>query len=84
MKAKRTCDSRVVAIALLAAGTVTGCTSLGHEQRAVPKLSRPIEAVQEFGLDSDDNELGLAVEKYLDARGIKATLLATPQVREKR
>lgn len=61
-----------------------GCTSVGHEKRAIPQIAKPIGEVMEFGFDPDDNELSVAVEKLLDARGIQVKLLSTPQVRQQR
>lgn len=60
---------------------LTGCTSLGQETRAVPKIAKSTEPIVEVGLDGDDNELSVAIEKELDARGVKVKILSTPQVR---
>jgi len=38
----------------------------------------------EVALDGDDNELSVAIEKELEARGVKVRLLSTPQVRVQR
>jgi hypothetical protein len=59
-----------------------GCTSAGNEKRAIPKIAKPIGEIVEFGFDPDDNELSVAIEKLLDARGIRVKLLSTPQVRQ--
>lgn len=61
-----------------------GCTSLGHQTRAAPQIAKPVEALVEVGFDPDDNTLSVAVEKLLDAKGIKVKLLSTPQVRQQR
>jgi hypothetical protein len=63
---------------------LVGCTSLGHQSRAVPKIAKPTERFAEIGLDGDDNELSVALEKLLDARGVKVRILSTPQVRLQR
>ena len=74
-----------LALTLVAFGLAgAGCTSMGHEKRAIPRISRPIGVVTEFGLDSDDHDLGVTLEKLLDTHGIKASLLSTPQVRAQR
>ena len=79
-------EKRLVLIAILFVGGMflSGCTSIGHEKRAVPKIEKPIGEVTEFGFDPDDNELSVAVEKMLEARGIRVKLLSTPQVRQQR
>lgn len=61
-----------------------GCTSVGHEQRAIPSIAKPIGAVAEFGFDADDNQLSVAIEKLLESRGIRVKLLSTPQVSQQR
>jgi hypothetical protein len=63
---------------------LSGCTSTGHERRSAPKIAKAVGPIAEFGFDSDDNELSVAVEKMLDARGIRAKLLSAPEVRQKR
>jgi hypothetical protein len=63
---------------------IYGCTSLGHEKREIPKIARPTGEIVEFGFDSDDNELSVAVENFLDKRNIQVKLLSTPQVRQQR
>lgn len=72
----------VLGALVVAALGLTGCTSLGHEERAKPKIAKRITAVTEFGFDGDDNELSLAVQQYLEEKGMKLTLLSTPRVRE--
>lgn len=54
---------------------LTGCTSLGQESRSTPKISQAIEPVNEFGFDSDDNELSVGIEKLLTSRGFKMRIL---------
>ena len=66
----------VVAICLI------GCTSVGNEKRAIPKIAKPVGAISEFGFDGDDNDLSIAIQKLLERRGIQVKLLSTPQVRE--
>jgi hypothetical protein len=61
---------------------VSGCTSIGQAGRAAPLIAKPVSAFSEIGFDGDDNELSIAIEKLLDARGVKARILATPEVRE--
>lgn len=63
---------------------VVGCTSMGNQTRAIPKIAKPTERILEFGFDPDDNALSIAVEKLLDARGVKVKLVSTPQVRQQR
>ena len=63
---------------------ISGCSSMGHEKRAVPKIARPIGEVSEFGFDPDNNELAVAIEKLLDSRGIKVKLVSSPKVRQQR
>ena len=74
---------RTVGILYLAA-LVCGCTSLGNATRAVPKIAKATDPIVEVGLDGDDNELSVAIEKELDAMGVKVRLLSTPQVRLQR
>lgn len=71
-------------IALVLALALAGCTSLGHQTRAVPKIAKPTGPITEFGFDGDDNELSVAIEKLLDERGVRARILSTPQVRVQR
>ena len=66
----------IVAICLI------GCTSIGNEKRAIPKIAKPIGTISEFGFDGDDNDLSIAVQKLLERRGIQVKLLSTPHVRE--
>jgi hypothetical protein len=61
-----------------------GCTSLGHQTRAVPKIAKPTERILEIGFDGDDNELSVSLEKLLDDRGVQPRILSTPQVRLQR
>lgn len=63
---------------------VWGCTSHGHAQRETPSIARPVGAISEFGFDSDDNQLSVAIENLIESRGIRLKLLSTPQVREQR
>lgn len=63
-------------------GLLCGCTSLGHESRAIPKIAKPTANIVEFGFDSDDNTLSVALERLLDRHGILVSLLSTPQVRQ--
>ena len=80
-------NERLVAliVTLIVGGLLLcGCTSVGHEKRAIPKIAKPIGEVVEFGFDPDDNDLSVAVEKLLDARGVRVKLLSTPQVRQQR
>lgn len=72
--------STVFWVATILAGCVsgqflTGCTSLGQETRATPKVSKAIEPVREFGFDSDDNELSVGIEGLLTSRGYKVKVL---------
>jgi hypothetical protein len=75
-----------ITLILFLAGVVClcGCTSIGHEKRAAPKIAREVGPITEFGFDSDDNDLSVAVEKFLDSRGIRLKLLSTPQVRQQK
>jgi len=63
---------------------VVGCTSMGNQTRAIPRIAKPTEPILEVGFDPDDNALSVAVEKLLDARGVKVKLVSTPQVRQQR
>lgn len=72
-----------IAITLLVT-LATGCTSIGHQSRAVPRIAKATPPILEVGFDPDDNELAVAVEKLLEGRGIKVRLLSTPQVRQQR
>jgi hypothetical protein len=63
---------------------LAGCTSSGHERRAVPMIAKSVGPIAEFGFDPDDNELSVGIEKLLDARGVRVKLLSTPQVRQQR
>lgn len=65
-------------------GFLAGCTSIGHETRATPKFEKLTDRIVEVGFDGDDNDLSVAVEKLLDARGVKVSILGTPQVRLQR
>lgn len=71
----------LAAVAL--ACTLGGCTSLGHQARAVPQISKPIPKITEIAIDGDDRALAVAVEKLLDARGIRAHVVAAPTVQVK-
>jgi hypothetical protein len=76
---------RILRFSALAASCVifvTGCTSLGQQGRAAPLIAKPAPALTEIGFDSDDHELGIAIEKMLDARGVKVRILSEPEVRE--
>ncbi len=75
---------RVLILSLAFSAGVAGCTSMGHEVRAVPKVERPTEPFAEIGIDGDDNELAIAIERVLEEHGVKASLLSTPQVRQTR
>jgi hypothetical protein len=66
------------------AGGIAGCTSLGQQARAIPRIAKPIDRISEIGFDGDDNELSVAIEKLLDDRGVRARILSTPQVRVQR
>lgn len=50
---------------------LANCTSLGHETRTMPKISKTIESVKEFGLDTDKNELSVGIKDLLSSRGYK-------------
>lgn len=63
---------------------LAGCTSIDHESRAVPKIEKHTAKITEIGFDGDDNDLSVAIEKFLDARGVKVRILSTPQVRLQR
>lgn len=67
-------DFQLGAFAICVAGLmlVCGCTSAGHEKRAVPQIAKSVGELAEVGFDPDDNELSVAVEKLLDARGIRS------------
>lgn len=67
---------------LLTTCFIAGCTSLGYETRAVPKIARPAEGIVEMGIDGDDNELAVAIENLLENHGVRVKILATPQVRQ--
>jgi len=77
-------DRRCGVVVALVAVLLAGCTSMGHEARAVPRIARPTERIVELGIDGDDNELAVAIERMLDDHGVKVTILSTPQVRETR
>ena len=77
-------DRRCFVVVVVVAALFAGCTSLGHETRAVPRIARPTERIVELGIDGDDHELAVALEKTLDDHGVKVTILSTPQVRETR
>ena len=66
---------------LLVTTFLVGCTSLGQQARAVPKIAKPTEHISEIGFDGDDNELSVAIEKLLDELGVRTRILSTPQVR---
>lgn len=51
----------------------SGCTSLGHAGRAVPRVAKPNAIPPLMGFDSDDNALGLAVESMLVAHRVQLT-----------
>lgn len=75
----------VLIVGLVLSGLlVAGCTSMGNQTRAIPKIAKPTEQILEFGFDPDDNALSIAIEKLLDARGVKVKLVSTPQVRQQR
>jgi len=57
-----------------------GCTSLGHQDRSVPQIAKPIPKISAIAIDGDDHALAVGVEKLLDARGIRAHVLAAPRV----
>lgn len=72
-------------IGILALCLLSGCTSLGHEARSIPKVSKPIERVEEFSLDlgsgvSETIEQGKEVSFNSDSRelgnGIKELLIS--------
>jgi hypothetical protein len=50
---------------------LAGCTSLGYETRTIPKISKEIEPVKEFGFDADRNELSIGIKNLLLSRGYK-------------
>src|SRR5919197_1238458 len=74
---------RVVALCIVSS-LLFGCTSLGHQTRAVPKIAKPLDRIVEVGFDADDNELAVAIENLLEARGVRVRILSTPQVRLQR
>ena len=57
------------------------CTSLGHQGRAEPQIAKPVGKITEVSIDGDDRALAVAVEKMLDARGIRTMVIAAPRVR---
>jgi hypothetical protein len=59
------------------------CTSLGHSGREAPLIAKSIGHISEITLDGDDNELAIAIEKALDAKGITVRTVFAPQVKEK-
>lgn len=60
------------------------CTSLGHAARAEPRVAKQLPApLTEVALDGDDNELALAVEQMLEARGVRVRILSRPLVTER-
>lgn len=63
---------------------LSGCTSLGHESRSIPKFEKQTYKIVEVGFDGDDNELSVAIEKLLEDREIKVKILSKPKVREQR
>ena len=71
-------DRRCFVVVVVVAALFAGCTSLGHETRAVPRIARPTERIVELGIDGDDHELAVALEKILDDHGVKVTILSTP------
>jgi S1-C subfamily serine protease len=52
-----------------------GCTSLGHAGRAVPHVAKPSVLPPMMVVDSDDNELGVAVEKMMLSLRIQVVLM---------
>lgn len=66
----------VIVVTLLGA-----CTSLGHQDRTLPKITKSIEKISEIGFDGDDNELSVAIESYVSSIGIRPKILSAPQVR---
>jgi hypothetical protein len=70
-----------IGLSVLAVGLLVGCTSLGHQGRAEPKVAEPISGLDEVGFDGDEHELALAVERVLKQNGVKVRLLAAPEVR---
>ena len=68
----------MILIKILLAGGVlvlTGCTSLGHDTRSTPQISKAIEPVKEFGFDSDNHELSIGIKDLLTSRGYKVEAL---------
>src|SRR5438094_9165569 len=87
MRYKSTVPRELVGLAavLISGGLmISGCSSMGHEKRAVPKIAKPIGEVSEFGFDPDNNQLAVAIEKLLDSRGRKVKLVSSPKVRQQR
>lgn len=75
---------RFYAILFTLSTLLSGCTSLGHESRSIPKFDKPTDKIVEVGFDGDDNELSVAIEKLLEDRGVRVKILSSPNVREQR
>jgi hypothetical protein len=76
----RASQATAVVLALLG-GIAFGCTSLGQQTRAIPKIAKPTERILEVGFDGDDHELSIAIEKLLEDAGVRARIVSAPQVR---
>lgn len=75
---------RFYAILFILSTLLSGCTSLGHESRSIPKFEKQTGKIVEVGFDGDDNELSVAIEKLLEDREVKVKILSRPKVREQR
>src|SRR5438309_1559225 len=73
----------MIRVAFLALCLPAGaCTSLGHSGREAPLIAKPIGHISEITLDGDDNELAIAIENALDAKGIIVRTVFAPQVKQ--
>lgn len=57
---------------------------MGHAGREAPKIARVGDPIREIGLDADEGELSIALERLLEQHGVKVRLLGTRGVRELR
>ena len=71
------------AILLLAACITAGCSSLGHEARSVPLMSRQMQELpKKVTLVGNTGELSVAVEQLLERHGIEVMIRTDRGVKE--
>lgn len=73
----------VLGVTILSLVFLAGCTSVGHEERSEPLISKSVQDVSEFGFDGDDNSLSIAVETVLNEWNIPYSIFSSPEVTER-